>query len=98
MYHAVSFSRVRRSVEWPSLPPEMMPSQMSEVPVVLIKGECQRMAKVSNYETEFCRSAQVIAIVLIRVVVVVVSSRVDYGLHGRATDRAFPHSDRVQNN
>lgn len=60
------------------------------------------MAKVSNYETEFCRSAQVIVIVivivLIRVVVVVVSSRVDHGLHGRATDRAFPHSDRVQNN
>lgn len=26
--------RVRKSVEWPSLPPEMMPSQMSEPPAI----------------------------------------------------------------
>lgn len=38
MYHAVSFSRVRRSVERPSLPPEMMPSQMSELPILLLGG------------------------------------------------------------
>lgn len=42
MYHAVSFSRVCRSVERPSLPPNMMPSQMSELPVILPLGRISK--------------------------------------------------------
>lgn len=50
-YHAVSFWRARKSVERPSLPPEMMPSQRGEFPIILLGAGYPKIAEVSNYGT-----------------------------------------------